>query len=157
MLRGRRDECAVLDGLLEEVRAGRSGVLVLRGEAGIGKTALLEYVVGAASDLRVLRAAGVESEMELPYAALHQLCAPVLDRLARLPGPQRDALATTFGLSEGGAPEPFFVGLAVLTLLSEGAEERPLVCLIDDADWLDGASTLECPGFDGDRVCGVFL
>ena len=127
------------------------------GEAGIGKTALLEYVVGAASDLRVLRAAGVESEMELPYAALHQLCAPVLDRLARLPGPQRDALATTFGLSEGGAPEPFFVGLAVLTLLSEGAEERPLVCLIDDADWLDGASTLECPGFDGDRVCGVFL
>ena len=141
MLRGRRDECAVLDGLLQEVRAGRSGVLVLRGEAGIGKTALLEYVVAAASDLTVLRAAGVESEMELPYAALHQLCAPVLDRLGRLPGPQRDALRTTFGLSEGAAPDPFFVGLAVLSLLSDGAEERPLVCLIDDADWLDGAST----------------
>jgi DNA-binding CsgD family transcriptional regulator len=131
----------VLDRLLEGVRSGRSGVLVLRGDAGIGKTALLEYAVGSASDLRVLRAVGVESEMELPYAALHQLCAPVLGRLGRLPGPQRDALRTTFGLSEGGAPDPFFVGLAVLSLLSEGAEERPLVCLIDDAHWLDRAST----------------
>jgi DNA-binding CsgD family transcriptional regulator len=141
MLCGRGDECAVLDGLLEEVRAGRSGVLILRGEAGIGKTALLEYAVASASDLRVLRAVGVESEMELAFAALHQLCAPVLDRLGRLPGPQRDALRTTFGLSEGAAPDPFFVGLAALSLLSEGAEERPIVCLIDDAQWLDRAST----------------
>ena len=141
MLRGRRDECAVLDGLLEGVRSGRSGVLVLRGEPGIGKTALLEYVVASASDLRVLRAMAAESEMELPYAALHQLCAPVLDRLGRLPGPQRDALQTTFGLSEGAAPDPFFVGLAALSLLSDGAEERPLVCMIDDAQWLDRAST----------------
>ena len=133
MLRGRREECAILDGPLEGVRSGRSGVLVLGGEAGIGKTALLEYVVGSASGLRVLRAVGVESEMELPYAALHQLCAPLLDRLGRLPGPQRDALQTTFGLSEGAAPDPFFVGLAMLSLLSEGAQERPLLCLIDDS------------------------
>ena len=126
MLRGRRDECAVLDRLREGARAGRSGVLVLRGEAGVGKTALLDYAIGSASDMRVVRAAGVESEMELAFAALHQLCAPLLDRLERLPGPQRDALAITFGLSEGAAPDRFFVGLAVLGLLSEAAEERPL-------------------------------
>jgi DNA-binding CsgD family transcriptional regulator len=139
MLRGRRDECVVLDRLLEGGRAGRSGVLVLRGEAGIGKTALLEYAI-AASGMWVLRAAGVESEMELPFAALHQLCGPLLDRVDALPGPQRDALATTFGLSAGAVPDRFFVGLAVLGLLSEAAEERPLLCVIDDAQWLDGAS-----------------
>ncbi|MEA2294336.1 MAG: hypothetical protein QOE86_1975, partial [Solirubrobacteraceae bacterium] len=140
MLRGRRDERAVLDGLLDEARAGRSGVMVLRGEAGVGKTALLEYAAGSASDFRLVRTAGVESEMELALAALHQLCAPVLDRLERLPGPQRDALETTFGLSAGAAPDRFFVGLATLSLLSDVAQERPLLCMIDDAQWLDRAS-----------------
>ena len=140
MLRGRRDECAVLDGLLEELRARRSGVLVVRGEAGVGKTALVEYAIAAASDLTVLRAVGVESEMELAFAALHQLCAPMLDRLDRLPGPQRDALQTTFGLTAGAVPDRFFVGLAVLGLLTEVAEERPILCVVDDAQWLDKAS-----------------
>ena len=113
---------------------------MLRGEAGIGKTALLEYVIQSASDLKVLRAAGVESEMELPYAALHQLFAPLLDRLEPLPGPQRDALAVAFGLREGPAPDRFLVGLAVLGLLSEVAEERPFLVVIDDSQWLDRAS-----------------
>ena len=140
VLHGRREECAVLDRLLEDARAGRSGVVVLRGDAGIGKTALLEYAVASASDLRVLRAVGVEAEMQLAFAALHQLCVPLLDRLDGLPGPQRDALATTFGLSEGAVPDRFFVALAVLGLLSEAAEVRPLVCVIDDAQWLDQAS-----------------
>jgi DNA-binding CsgD family transcriptional regulator len=140
VLRGRRDECAVLDGLLEDARAGQSGVLVLRGDAGIGKTALLEYALGSASDMRVLRGGGVESEMELAFGALHQLCAPLLDRRDRLPGPQRDALQTTFGLRAGAVPDRFFVGLAVLGLLSEVAEERPILCVVDDAQWLDNAS-----------------
>src|ERR1700722_6026162 len=95
VLRGRRSECAALDRLLEDARAGQSGVLVLAGDAGIGKTALLEYAIGSSSDMRVLRAVGVEAEMELPFAALHQLCAPLLDRREGLPGPQRDALART--------------------------------------------------------------
>jgi DNA-binding CsgD family transcriptional regulator len=114
--------------------------LVLRGEAGFGKTALLDYAIESASNLRVVRASGVESEMELPCAALHQLCAPLLGWLDRLPGPQRDALRTTFGLSAGAVPDRFFVGLAVLGLLSEVAEERPLLCVIDDTQWLDRAS-----------------
>ena len=140
MLHGRRDERAALDRLLEGARAGRSGVLVLEGEAGVGKTALLEYAIGSASDLRVLRAVGVESEMELAFAALHQLCAPALDRLERLPAPQREALLTTFGLRAGPVPDRFLVGLAVLGLLSYTAEERPLLCVVDDAQWLDRAS-----------------
>jgi DNA-binding CsgD family transcriptional regulator len=140
VLRGRHDECALLDGLLEGARAGQSGVLVLRGDAGIGKTALLEHAIGSSSDMRVLRAVQVEAEMELPFAALHQLCAPLLDGLDGLPVPQRDALATTFGLSAGAVPDRFFVGLAVLGLLSEAAEVRPLLCVIDDAQWLDRAS-----------------
>jgi hypothetical protein len=140
MLRGRRGECEVFDRLLGAVRAGRSGALVVRGEPGVGKTALLEYAIGSASDLRVLRAVGVESEMELAFAALQQLCAPMLDRLGRLPGPQHAALGTAFGLSEGVAPDRFLVGLAVLSLLSEVAEERPLLCVVDDAQWLDRAS-----------------
>ena len=115
-------------------------MLVVRGEAGVGKTALLDYAVGSASDLRVVRASGVESEMELAFAVLHQLCAPLLDRLERIPAPQRDALQITFGLSEGPAPDRLFVGLAVLGLLAEAAEERPLLCVIDDAQWLDRAS-----------------
>ncbi|HTT53676.1 MAG TPA: ATP-binding protein [Streptosporangiaceae bacterium] len=139
-LRGRRGECERLDRLLAGVRAGSSGVLVVRGEAGVGKSALLDYVVESAADLQVVRAAGVESEMELAFAALHQLCAPALDRLGRLPGPQRDALGTAFGLQAGAAPDRFLVGLAVLSLLSEAAGERPLVCVIDDAQWLDKAS-----------------
>jgi hypothetical protein len=140
MLLGRRTECAVLDGLLEGAQARRSGVVVVQGEAGIGKTALLERAIEAASEFKVLRSLGVESEMELAFAALHRLCAPLLDRLDRLPGPQRDALATTFGLSAGPAPDRFFVGLATLGLLSEVAEERPLLCVVDDAQWLDRAS-----------------
>jgi DNA-binding CsgD family transcriptional regulator len=115
-------------------------VLVVRGEAGVGKTALLDYAIGSASDMLLVRASGVESEMELAFAALHQLCAPLLDLLDGLPGPQRDALATTFGLSAGAVPDRFFVGLAVLGLLSGAAEERPLLCVIDDAQWLDRAS-----------------
>jgi DNA-binding CsgD family transcriptional regulator len=140
MLRGRRDECAALDVLLDGARRGQSGVLVLRGEAGVGKTALLEHAIESAADLTVLRAAGCEAEMELAVAALHQLCAPLLDRLKGLPGPQRNALATTFGLSAGAVPDRFFVGLAVLGLLSEAADERPLLCVIDDAQWLDRTS-----------------
>jgi DNA-binding CsgD family transcriptional regulator len=139
-LRGRRDECAALDALLEGARAGQSGALVVRGEAGGGKTALLEHAVRSARDLNVARATGVESEMKLAFAALHQLCAPMLDRLDRLPVPQREALHTTFGLSAGPAPDRFFVGLAVLSLLSEVAEERPLLCVVDDAQWLDRES-----------------
>ena len=121
-LRGRAGECAALDGLLGDVRRGESRSLVVRGEAGIGKTALLEYLVESASDLTVVRAVGVESEMELAYASLHQLCAPLLDRLERLPGPQRQALEIVFGLSAGLAPDRFLVGLAVLSFFSEAAE-----------------------------------
>jgi DNA-binding CsgD family transcriptional regulator len=140
LLRGRRDECAVVDALLKAGRGGHSGALVVRGEAGIGKTALLEYAIESASDLRIARAVGAESEMELPFAALHQLCAPLLDWLDRLPAPQRDALAITFGLSAGAPPDRFLVGLAFLNVLSEAAEERPLLCVVDDAQWLDRAS-----------------
>ena len=139
-LRGRSSECETLDRLVENVRAGQSQVLVLRGEAGAGKTALLEYLLERASGCCLARAAGVESEMELAFAALHQLCAPFLDRLERLPGPQRDALSTAFNLREGVTPDRFAVGLAVLSLLSEVAGERPLVCVVDDAHWLDPAS-----------------
>jgi AAA ATPase domain len=123
-LLGRADECARLNGLIDDIRRGESRSLVLRGEAGIGKTALLEYLIASASDLNVARATGVESEMELAYASLHQLCAPMLDRLERLPTPQHDALRVVFGLSAGPAPDRFLVGLAVLSLLSEVAERR---------------------------------
>lgn len=139
-LRGRRSECQSLDRLLEDVRGGQSRVLVLRGEAGVGKTELLEYLVANASGCRLERGAGVESEMELAFAGVHQLCAPMLTHLDDLPGPQRDALGTAFGLKAGAATDRFLVGLAVLSLLSEVADERPLVCLVDDAQWLDRAS-----------------
>jgi len=151
VLQGRRSERTVLERLFEAVRAGRSGALSVRGEAGVGKTALLQYAIESARDLRVLRAVGVQSEMELPFAALHQLCAPLLDRLDRLPAPQRDALAITFGLTEGPAPDRFLVGLAVLSLLSEAAEERSLVCVVDDAQWLDRASA-QALGFVARRL-----
>jgi DNA-binding CsgD family transcriptional regulator len=137
---GRRSECAALDRLVAGVRSGLSQVLVLRGEAGVGKSALLEYLVGRASGCTVARAVGVESEMELAFAALHQLCAPFVDHLDRLPGPQRDALGTAFGLRGGDAPDRFLVGLAALSLLSDVAEEQPLLCVVDDAQWLDGGS-----------------
>src|SRR4051812_24396460 len=139
-LRGRRSESAVLDALIAAVRDGQSRTLVVRGEPGVGKTALLDYAVGAASGMRVVRAVGVESEMELAFAGLQQLCAPMLDRLERLPGPQRDALATAFGLRAGDTPDRFFVGLAALGLLSEVAADQPLLCVVDDAQWLDRAS-----------------
>ncbi|MGA2014391.1 MAG: ATP-binding protein, partial [Solirubrobacteraceae bacterium] len=140
--RGRANECALLDDFAGAVRRGESRSLVVRGEAGIGKTVLLEYLVASASDLTVLRAAGVESEMELAYAGLHQLCAPLLDRLGMLPAPQRQALEIVFGLSTGAAPDRFLVGLALLSLLSEVADEGPVLCVVDDAQWLDQASAL---------------
>jgi DNA-binding CsgD family transcriptional regulator/tetratricopeptide (TPR) repeat protein len=139
-LLGRHSESTTLDRLLDVVRAGESRALVIRGDPGVGKTALLEYVVQRATGCRVAQAMGVQAEMELAFAGLHQLCAPMLDRLERLPDPQRAALASAFGLTAGHAPDGFLVGLAVLSLLAEVSEERPLVCLIDDAQWLDHAS-----------------
>ncbi|MFI6274538.1 AAA family ATPase [Streptomyces sp. NPDC050988] len=141
-LLGRQNECRVLDDLLTGARAGRSGVLVLRGEAGIGKTELLRYLLDRAAGCRTVRVAGVQSEMELSYAGLHQLCAPLLADLDNLPVPQRDALGTAFGLRAGDAPDRFLVGLATLSLLADAGGNQPLVCIIDDAQWLDRASAL---------------
>jgi DNA-binding CsgD family transcriptional regulator len=140
VLHDRRVEREALARLLEAVRGGQSRVLVVRGEPGVGKTALLESAIGSASGFRVMRAVGVESEIELAFAALQQLCAPMVDRLDRLPAPQRDALGVAFGVRAGGAPDRFLVGLAVLSLLAEAAEEHPLLCVVDDAQWLDRAS-----------------
>ena len=140
VLHGRRSEREALERLLAAVRGGQSRVLVVCGEPGVGKTALLESAIGSASGFRILRAVGIESEMELAFAALQQLCAPMLDRLDRLPAPQQNALGVAFGLGVGDAPDRFLVGLAVLSLLSEAAEEQPLVCVVDDAQWLDRAS-----------------
>ncbi|WP_237047901.1 AAA family ATPase [Lentzea guizhouensis] len=140
-LLGRRREGETLERLLTQARSGAGQVLVLRGEAGIGKTALLDHVSERAAGFRVARAAGVESESAFAYAALHQLCLPFLDRLGKLPGPQREALATAFGLASGPRPTRFMVGLAVLTLLADVADEQPLVCLVDDAQWLDTMSS----------------
>src|SRR3954447_22996493 len=140
MLHGRRVEREALERLLAAVRGGQSRVLVVYGEAGVGKTALVESAIRSASGFRVMRAVGVESEMELAFAALQQLCAPMLDRLDRLPGPQQDALGVAFGLRAGDVPDRFLVGLAVLSLLAEVGEERPLLCVVDDAQWLDRAS-----------------
>ncbi|HEU5392000.1 MAG TPA: AAA family ATPase, partial [Streptosporangiaceae bacterium] len=136
----REGERATLKGLLEDLRSGRGQALVLRGEAGVGKTALLDWAAGQAGDMRVARVSGAEAEVELAFAGLHLLCAPLLDRLEGLPVPQRDALGVAFGLRDGGTPDRFMVGLAVLTLLAEAAEERPLLCLVDDAQWLDRES-----------------
>ncbi len=137
---GPPEQCGVLDRLLADVRAGRSRPLVVRGEPGIGKTALLGYAADTAQDFRVARAEGVESEMELPFAALQPLCGRMLDRLDQMPAPQRDALRVAFGLRAGSAPDRFLVGLAVLGLLSDVAASQPLLCLIDDAQWLDQTS-----------------
>jgi DNA-binding CsgD family transcriptional regulator len=138
---GRTSERDALDGLLAKVRGGESDVLVIRGEAGIGKTALLRYTARQASGFRVVQLTGVEAEMELPFAGIHQLCATMLDRLDALPAPQRDALCVALGLAVGEVPDPFLVGLAVLNLLSAVAERRPLLCLVEDAQWLDAASS----------------
>ncbi len=139
-LLGRTSEREVLDRLLANVREGQSAVLVIRGEAGIGKTALLRYVADQASGFRVVQVTGAEAEMELPFAGIHQLCASLLDQLDALPQPQRDALNVALGLASGDVPDRFLVGLAVLGLLSAAAEERPLLCLVEDAQWLDAAS-----------------
>jgi DNA-binding CsgD family transcriptional regulator len=142
---GRHRECAALDDLLVGLRQGGSRVLVVRGEAGIGKSVLLEYVAAQASRMKVTWARGIEADMELPYASLHQLCAPFLDKLGELPGPQRDALRIAFGMAAGDPPDRFLVGLAVLTLLTRASETRPVLVLVDDAQWLDQVSlqTLE--------------
>ena len=139
-LTDRRAECGVLDRFLDAIRAGESRALVVHGEPGTGKTALLEYLSGRAAGCRVADVAGVQSEMELAFAALHQLCTPLLDGIEVLPAPQREALQITFGLRPGSAPDRFLVGLAVLGLLSEAAGERPLLCLVDDTQWLDRTS-----------------
>ena len=139
-LLGRGPECAVLDQMIAAVRTGESRVLLMHGAAGVGKSALLEYAENSATGMRVLRAVGVESEMELAFATLHQLCAPLLDRLKDLPAPQRAALETVFGIRAGDPPERFLVGLAVLSLLSDASEGRPLLCVVDDAQWMDRSS-----------------
>src|SRR3954447_7184986 len=141
-LLGRADECARLEGLIADVRRGQSRSLVLWGEAGIGKTALLKYLVESASGLTIARAVGVESEMELAFSSLHQLCGPMLDRLPRLPAPQREALEVVFGRSFGAGPDRFLTALGVLSLMSEVGDERALLCVVDDAQWLDQASAL---------------
>ena len=150
-LTGRHAECAGLDQLINTVRAGGSRVLVVRGDPGAGKSALLDYLAEHASGCQVLRAVGVQSEMELAYAGLHQLLAPVLHRVDLLPTPQREALRTAFGVSAGPVPDQFLVGLAVLGLVSEAAAERPLVCLVDDEHWLDRAS-VQALGFVARRL-----
>jgi len=152
-LTDRRSECDALDRLIGTVRTGQSQALVVRGDPGVGKTMLLDYLAGqaAGSGCRVARVMGVQPEMELAFAGLHQLCAPMLSRAERLPGPQLEALRVAFGLSTGPRPDRFLVGLAVLSLLSEGAGERPLVCLIDDEQWLDRASA-QALGFAARRL-----
>jgi DNA-binding CsgD family transcriptional regulator len=141
-LRGRDSERELLEGLVSAIHRGESQSLVLQGEAGVGKTALLQYLLESASNTTVVRAAGVESEMELAFATLHQLCGPLLDRLEKLPAPQRQALEVVFGERDGAPPDRFLVGLAVLSLFSEAADARPLLCVVDDAQWVDQASAL---------------
>src|ERR1700733_10778714 len=139
-LLGRQRELDAINRLLAAARGGHGGILVVHGDPGVGKTAVLEYAREAAGEFRILQTVGVDAEMELPYAALQQLCAPVLDLMDGLPEPQRDAVAIAFGLSAGPAPNAFLVGLAVLGLLSEAAEDRPVLCAVDDAQWLDRES-----------------
>src|SRR4051794_20755438 len=148
---GRAGERDVLHRVLETARGGQSAVLVIRGEAGIGKTALVRYAAREAGGFRVAQIAGVESEMELPFAGLHRLCAPMLAKLNALPDPQQSALRVSFGLSSGDAPDRFLVALAALTLFAEVAGERPLLCLVDDAQWLD-AATSQVLGFVARRL-----
>jgi DNA-binding CsgD family transcriptional regulator len=140
VLRARERETAVLSETLERARAGAGGALVVRGEAGVGKTSLLEWALERTNGCRVLRATGAEFEMELPFAGLHALCAPLLDGRERLPAPQREALEAAFGFRSGGSPDPLRAGMAALTLLSDAADDGPVVCVVDDAQWLDRAS-----------------
>ena len=149
----RASERETLDRLLAQAREGESAVLVIRGEAGIGKTALLRYLARHASGFRVAQVRGVEAEMELPFAGIHQLCAPLLDRLEALPQPQQDALNVALGIASGDVPDRFVVGLAVLGLLSAAGEERPILCLVEDSQWLDEASGLIL-GFIARRLLG---
>jgi DNA-binding CsgD family transcriptional regulator len=150
-LRGRSSESELLDRLLEGARGGRSGVLVIRGEAGVGKTALICHAAGRASGFRVAEVCGIEAERELPFAALHQLLGSCLDGIGALPEPQRDALRVALGSSAGPAPDRFLVGLAALTLMAEVAEEQPLLCIVDDLQWVDEA-TGQVLGFVARRV-----
>ena len=150
-LTGRLSERGVLDRFVAGVRAGEGRALVVRGEPGVGKTVLLDYLAGRAAGCLVLRAVGVQSEMELAFAGLHQLCAPMLEHAESLPVPQREALRTAFGVSAGPVPDRFLVGLAVLGLLSEAAGERPLICVVDDTQWLDHASA-QALGFAARRL-----
>ena len=149
----RRAECGALDRLVDAVRAGESRALVVRGDPGVGKTVLLDYLAGRASGsgCRVERAVGVQSEMELAFAGLHQLCAPMLSGAEQLPVPQRETLRTALGVAAGPPPDRFLVGLAVLSLLSEAAGDRPLICLVDDVQWLDRASA-QALGFAARRL-----
>jgi DNA-binding CsgD family transcriptional regulator len=151
LLRGRDSECASLDGLLDQVRAGRSAVVVMRGDAGIGKTALLQYLTNQAADFTVTRCVGVESEMELAFAALHDLSGPILAGLEGLIEPQQQALRVALGLAGGERPDPFLVALSALSLFAAAAEERPMLCMVDDAQWLDQASA-QILGFVGRRL-----
>src|SRR6201996_4776077 len=148
---GRSREREVLDGLLSRARGGQSEALVIRGEAGVGKTALLRYGARQASGYRLAELTGVEAEMELAFAGIHQLCGMMLDRLDALPAPQRDALRVALGLAVGEVPDQFLAGVAVLNLLAAEAEDRPLLCLVDDAQWLDAASS-RIVGFVARRV-----
>ena len=150
-LLGRTGELEILDQLIANVRSGQSAVLVVRGEPGIGKTELLRYLVGQASGFKVVRGAGVESEMELAFAGLHQLCAPMLGRLDSLAEPQRRGLSVAFGLASGHNPDRFLVALGALSLMAETSEEQPLLCVVDDAQWLDQASA-QVLGFVGRRL-----
>ncbi len=150
-LRGRDNECNSLRTLLSSVQSSSSQVIVLRGEAGVGKTALLDYAVEQSTGFRVARVAGVESDMELAFAGLQQLCAPLLNRLDELPEPQREALNVAFGRGVGATPDRFLVGLAVLSLMASAADEQPLLCIIDDAQWLDQVS-VQTLGFVARRL-----
>ena len=157
---GRVTECRLLESLLQDGRAGSSRVLVVRGEPGVGKTALLDHAIASATGFQLVRATGVESEMELAFAGLHQLCAPLLDRLGLLPGPQREAISTAFGLSDGKPPDRFLIGLALLGLFTETSEQAPLLCVVDDSQWLDRSSAqalaFVARRLMADRVCMVF-
>ena len=148
---GRTGELEILGRLIGNVRNGRSAVLVVRGEPGIGKTELLRHLTAEASGFWVARVAGVESEMELPFAGLHQLCAPMLGRLGSLAEPQRRGLSVAFGLASGDSPDRFLVALAALSLMAETSEEQPMLCVVDDAQWLDQASA-QVLGFVGRRM-----
>src|SRR5580700_3663232 len=148
---GRTGELEILGQLIANTRGGQSAVLVLRGESGIGKTELLRYLMAEATGFTVVRGLGIESEMELAFAGLHQLCAPMLGRLDSLAEPQRRALSVAFGLASGDSPDRFMVALATLSLMAETSEERPMLCVVDDAQWLDRASA-QVLGFVGRRL-----